>query len=680
MPGTLKFENLTLGNESRTGHVVYTKALYRNGTGAKRVVYKENKYNDPFFSHLEVAFGGLAKRFLRPGLTCGQWLVSDHENVTGLLSEHMIYPVAKHSAPDATFYKLVREGKNQIRISHFVSPKPEECEEFEEFEEPEELEKSEKCSPEGSASDLASTPEKDIPIYFLNQFAPGFFASLLAACEQGKILFDFDSLASVLTTSYTLEEDDLHKGNFGFYLINDGGKPKVVFFKIDHDLMLSDSIMSHGYARVANWRHGTNAFAVTRRDLLHFPRLYDSRNYYWPTCKRTLANPIDYLKTYTNPLEIDAFIRLGTIPEFQKAKWLHFYKHTLIPPSIIAQSLSHAYDGNNASDRAQMALITNMVVARQAKLRAVLFSLPEFREFVETLSETDKQRILDDILVETEGGKQETRISRINKTILNHQQLCQSEDGFQEGDTPLHTAIRLGDYRYHETWDAFKQFAGKANKSGEKPLDVAVKMAQGFEGENGNDPRNNSFLIIKHLLNQGVSQTKSYRSLDKETKDKITNYRFRTIHMRKAVQAKDYEAIVTVLRDVGEDKRFSLKMKKELSLACMETFLARNTMKPAQLREVLLQLKTSLNGDRRTRSAPAPELQYIRQLRSELWIVRQIRGLLGGTSTKIAFNDLLDKKIAALSPPCYGCFSFFMRTQSPAMPEKSPVSDSLRAS
>ena len=68
------------------------------------------------------------------------------------------------------------------------------------------------------------------------------------------------------------------------------------------------------------------------------------------------------------------------------------------------------------------------------------------------------------------------------------------------------------------------------------------------------------------------------------------------------------------------------KMKKELALQCLqENIIVAQQQADDSLPERLKQLKLALNGN--SQQAPEPALQFIRQLRSQLWIVRQFRGL-----------------------------------------------------
>lgn len=106
---------------------------------------------------------------------------------------------------------------------------------------------------------------------------------MVQAEQENKLTIDYASLATLFATSYTLEEDDLHKGNFGFYIVEKDNKPQVVFFKIDHDLMFAESIMSFHNSRPSHWLRGEDAFDIQIEDLLTFPKITHSANSYWPT-------------------------------------------------------------------------------------------------------------------------------------------------------------------------------------------------------------------------------------------------------------------------------------------------------------------------------------------------------------------------------------------------------------
>ncbi|KTC81659.1 Dot/Icm T4SS effector AnkK/LegA5 [Legionella brunensis] len=613
--------DIVRGMPSHSGHVVFKEA--KLAASGKRIIYKLNKRSHPYLSLYEVALTNLLSLFVARDLTPRQTLVKGEDGeIVGLATEHFCYCVERRETLAPNFCSLSFSVENGFEIK------------------PEKREKAE-----------------DIPIYFLNEFPRGFFAHLYEASQKGKFDLDIDSLASVLCGSYTLEEDDLHKGNLGFYVVEKEGRPKIVFFKIDNDLLMSESVMSYYDSRIVNWRHGGNAFRITPRDLLEFPKLQDSKNHYWPTSRRYLVNHSDP-KVYSNSAEIESFIKLGKSKEFQQAKWRWWYKHILTQSTMIQECLARSLNAEDPYERAQIALITQASVARLSYLKATLFSLPEFRHYV---SSVDHKSLIKEIT----GVVAPKHKSAINEQLLFFQGLCQPNGGFEEGDTPLHAAIRLGDYRYHETWEHFKEYANQTNDKNETPLDLAVKLAQvkverGSELVKTEDPRRDPLFIMNHLLGEGVNKTDAYRTFRNEHKDlKITSYRFGTVYLNKTKAAKTAEDLIEVLRDLGEDFRFSLKMKKEISVYCVKYFL-KDKEKNASLGYTLEQFKLALNGNHS--KEPRPELQFIRQLRSTLWIIRVIRGLLGGTSTQVELNDVIDltkKKIP--QPPGSSYFSFFAR-------------------
>nr|HAT8712754.1 hypothetical protein [Legionella jordanis] len=601
-----------------SGHTILLAKLRSSG----RVVYfKLNKHNKAHLSLFEVSLSELQRLFIMPNLTPKYSLVKKNGHIIGLLSTAFCYSAAEKEGFTNPFCSIQYEHSNLT------------------FD-----------------SDYSRTAE-DIPIYFLNQFPPGFFAQLYKmAQEKNELVFDMDPLASVLCSSYSLEEDDLHKGNLGFYIVERQGIKTVVFFKIDHDLSMSDSIMSHYESRVVNWRHGENAFKISTRDLVHFPKLEDSKNHYWPTSKRYVVNPSDS-KVYNNTDDIIAFCELANNEEFKKAKWRAWYKHVLIQSALIESRLGQVLDREDALERAQIALMTQASIARVSRLKAVLFSISSFREYLTQLTQFERKTLIDEILHEVKEAERDIIGQELLEQMNQYSDLCQSE--FKNDDTPLHAAIRLGDYRYDQTWTYFKEFANAVNSEGEKPIDLALhaaRMALANKGKHERDPRKNPFFIINDLLNHGVDKTTTYRQFKRDyPQANLGSYRFPTDYLNRASKAKDAEELIKVFQSLGEDHCFSLKMQKEISVFCMRAFLAKREP-DEQLRMDLEKLKIALNGTKT--QPPRPELQFIRQLRSTLWIVRFIRGLLGGTSTKIELNQIIDdaRKTIPSNLTCCSCF------------------------
>lgn len=330
--------------------------------------------------------------------------------------------------------------------------------------------------------------------------------------------------------------------------------------------------MSRYESRIEHWGHGEDAFKITVRDLLGFPKLMDSKNHYWPTCLRYFVGYND-LKVY-NSAETEAFIQLGKNPEFQQAKWREWYQHILIQSVMIESYLERSLNRSDSYERAQLALISQATIARLSQLKAVLFSIPEFRQYVATVNH---EKLSEEIFTDHPKLSNADNHTLLNRQLELYKGLCLSADGFKKGDTPLHVAIRLGDYRYHETWSHFKEFANQANEEGEKPLDVAVTKVQTHLSTNPDvaieDPRVNPFFTMKHLLNEGVDKTSLYKKFCNDNRQlKITSYHLQSTYFDRVKKTTNAEGFIEVLRDVGEDYRFSLKMKKEISIYCLRFF------------------------------------------------------------------------------------------------------------
>ena len=306
-----------------------------------------------------------------------------------------------------------------------------------------------------------------------------------------------------------------------------------------------------------------------------------------------------------------------------------------MPTELISQAVSAAYDPEVPGERANLAMITQAVIERQARLRAVLLSMPEFRAFIQQMSDTDHENTAMEILSMTLKEDQDYVLDQIDQRMR-----CYLNLPVEQGDTPLHVAIRLGEYS-PVIMKSFREFANKANARGKKPLDLAVdQLKHGGEWSERQSIRANPSFMIHHMLYKNVQKTPSYKRLDLKTKAQIKNFQFPTQHLTRAATAQCADDLIDVLRSVGEDTQFTLKMKKQLAISCLQTFIQAH---PRLDRRTLVALKQAINGD--MRQAPRPELQYIRQLRSRLWLVRTIRGLLGGTATQVAMGDMLDQAI-----------------------------------
>lgn len=199
MPRVYNLKDIYLGAPSFSGHEVYLDAVYYPSDPSEkhfRVIYKKNKFGNANLSRMEVAFSQLARLFLDNGLTSFQkMVVNDANKVQGLIVEHLNYVIENKEGLKQPFYTL-----NAPRNGCDYTEK-------------------------------RVTSANEIPFYFLDKLPQGFFNQLLAAEKNNKLSIDYASLASILATSYTLEEDDLHKGNFGFYLVKKKENRELSFSK-----------------------------------------------------------------------------------------------------------------------------------------------------------------------------------------------------------------------------------------------------------------------------------------------------------------------------------------------------------------------------------------------------------------------------------------------------------------
>lgn len=615
-------KDFELGRPAHSGHVTYPDAVYvppdTNSTPLK-VVFKKNKHDRAELSRLEVAFSQLARLFLARESTPFQKLVTDDSReVVGLAVQHLCYVIENKEGEKSGFYNLTDPATG--------------CE-------------LSSIKPENAAK---------IPYYFLDKLPQGFFVNLLEAERSKKLSIDYSSLASILTSSYTLEEDDLHKGNFGFYIVKRGGKPQVVFFKIDHDLMYVDSIMSFTTRRVTHFFSGCHAFDITARDLRNFPNLSDSSNTYWPSRKRYLYNPRDN-KEYKNQDEVDAFASLAKVPEFERAKWLSFYKHILLSDELIQASLRECLDYGNDCDRSKIALISQATIARQANLKAMLFSLKEFRDVVTGLTEQEKNSLIMEIEAGSTPENRTETIELAKRSLSYYEDKCKSEHFFEEDDTPLHIAIKLGDYRYDETLRMYGNFINCKNSSGKTPLDIAMEMEMSRNpAQHSTDIRKDMRLTMKHLLQNGAEESPAFTEFNK--KEQVESYQFATPYLNQAIKAKTYHQLKDVLRDLGEDSSLCLKFKKQLAVECITQFIHANTNR-ANLKGILTKLRNEIDGN--CTPSESAGLSYIRQLRSRLWIIRQIRGMYGWTTTQGEIHSVIDKELERLKSSRCNSPSFF---------------------
>ncbi|WED43293.1 Dot/Icm T4SS effector AnkK/LegA5 [Legionella cardiaca] len=575
---------------------------YRFGAQTIPIVYKENKHGKPLASVRETTFSELARLIMKPHLTPPQHLVVNEDNqIVGTAVDNIKLSIAQREKIGETqFYNL---------------------------------------TPHNYLSDLATNHAltKEISFNFLNQMPNGFFAHLMTQKAKRNLSIDMESLASVLTCSYALEEDDLHKGNIGFYIVKKNGKPHVVFFKIDHDLLLTESITSFVDSRLQNWINRENNFDITTHDLIHFPDLRDSENFYWPTRKRFFVKLGDD-KVYSHYEDREAFKKLQKDKDFVRYKWKQLLKDILIPDELIRESLFIHLEDSNFNDISEVNLVSQAMSERMAKLKSVLFSIPAFYEY---LNSEPGQQDLQDNIKELVSHMEEVFPEAKRKTLKNSMHLLMEEkanfylaaaSGLSSArGSPLHASIRLGDYRFEKS---DKKFIHTRDHLGNLPIDIAFQQAQTYIPHSetmhpGQDP----IFVIKHLLERGARMTPQIDSFFKSKSIDITSYQFNSQYLNWPLE--DYADLKATLTAIGGDNTLTLKTKKIIAAQVTQNCIHR--LSPSDLNT----FKNDLNGA--IGHPRASELLYISQLRSSFWLIRILFGLYGNSSTKKELNSMIQQ-------------------------------------
>jgi hypothetical protein len=612
----IAIKDIELGKARKFGHETYRHAVHK--PSGKKIIAKKNKRGSEELTHWELMFTRVASLFLGKGFTCSQNVMLDNQGkVLGLVTKHICYVIAEKEGLNSSFFSLNPRKKTYRRKK---------------------IHKAE-----------------DIPLYFLDDLPANFFSTLLKSERQGRLEIDYASLANVMATSFALQDIDLHKENYGYYLIaSKNGRPRLVFFKIDHDLMFTGHIMSFKTRRFFHWLDKVDIFNITADDLINFPNIKTLAHAYWPTTRSYFSN-LWTNKGYHDPAEVSAFASLSDIQAFQKAKWRTFYKHILLPEKRIQLFLQEGLHEQDAASRERINLLMQSLIIRQAQLKSVLFSIKAFRDFVANLSQEEKAALVQEI---TEPYSQavcepvEEKLEPISEQVKEevesvmcfYEQPCQPRSvnlPIVEKDTPLHSAIKLGEYRYEETLEMFGQYIHQRNSEGKTPLDVA---ADRLVLATAQDVRQDAVPILQDLLANGAKETSIFQKAKGTFIAQSKQYSVSYLQANSLFSLNEpfqkHEELKARLVDIGKDHRFSLKYKKNLALSCIAQFI-RDVPSSQEKKKALLDLKDAINQSDILKN----DLQYIKQLRSRWFIIRYIKGLFGQTLTQYKSNSMLDKAI-----------------------------------
>ncbi|MDR3504004.1 MAG: hypothetical protein P4L79_15655 [Legionella sp.] len=480
---------------------------------------------------------------------------------------------------------------------------------------------------------------------FLDKLPQNFFAKLLAEKNKGNIAIDMDSLADVFTTAYGLEEDDLHKGNIGYYVTLEDNKPCFHFFKIDHDLMFSDKMMSTRSARLANLTYTGKEFRINAADLQGFPDLRHSGNHYWPT-KRAFFVAGD--KAYQSLQDRLAYQSLKHDPDFDLAKWQRFLKQAVIPTELIAKGLKKTLDDapNKAEAKSTLAMVQRATSSRFSELRVALVEVPEFRKFILENQPAAEKFILKELQqYATSLGCTNDEINAYREEVSDSLKSIVMASTVSASDTAtaLHTAVITQAYRCFETSEYFSSDLNNKDRQGLTALDWAityyeiyadnVKAKAGTDEQYEYNQRMRTYyadVICDLTRYKAVYTSKTYEEFQK------------LLAEAKQTSSLSLQPLVTSLAEYKEE--LENIRSQPMSTLKHDKMCALELLNRAHLtKEELLQLKEELKP-----TEPEGALKFIKELRSDIWIVKYIRGAYGTTATSRDMLRCIDSKIAAL--------------------------------
>ena len=443
-------------------------------------------------------------------------------------------------------------------------------------------------------------------IVFLDTVPKNFFAGLLKQHKNNLIEIDMESLASIMTGSYVLEEDDLHKGNIGFYItVNDQGKNKYTFFKIDHDLMFTGSIMSYKDMRLANLFYNKHSFKITAQDLDDFPDLKDSGNHYWPTRRRFIAiGP----KSYTSQDERMAFASLKDDSEFKQKKWKYFLKAAIMPIVLIEKSLNCHLDPHDHIDKINM--IKNSIWSRIGKLKKQMLASPQFIQYLQNnalelvLSELKLEVTTYLANLEITADAKEVIISHLENNLRTLQR-CANQDL-----SIIQKSILLDNYSF-----------GNIKKT---LINTDIEFAMGIFDREENEIQKFKYACIVTDL---IKKTNNTQHADKLlitacAKNSYLNYQS-IATFEKFIQA------------ANKIRACALPLKQQKNEII--TVLQQATLSVAELKKLKQELQK--------KEPLVASLKFINQLRSGLWLIRKIRGVYGSTHTSSVMLHEVNAKI-----------------------------------
>jgi len=563
-------------------------------------------------SELEAGFSELASLYMAPGLTPPVRIVKDGTGVYGLASEHCSAQVLRCMENNLQCYTLDTKAKRQaIELKSTPASLAERRTALQ-------------------ARGLADPTEAQVTqslrqklaqkgVHFLDKMGPDFFDTLMQEHHKGTLKIDMASLANVFGTSYTLEEDDLHKGNIGFYVTTSnppkaGEIPKVTFFKIDHDLMFIDSIMSRKDARMANQFYNKDSFQISVRDLENFPDLNDSGNHYWPTseAKSGIGD-----KAYKSKKERAAFQSLKNNADFNNTKWRCFLKHSLMPMDLISSSLAQQIDSRD--DAAQ---IREAMVERTSKLTRALLESKQFADYLVT---PHGLASLEEIQTEIATYMQQAGFSATEQEEF----LSQISEKYRSLIDNLHNksevtkAVSLDFYSFDT--DKKADFAS-----------IRIIHSKWMDCVNTQDSKGaykNASILIDVIKKSDLNHDSIVGDTVSRFLASAVAYKERSLNAKLITSLQSFKEAADKIRNTDLPLR---QKKMEILTVLKQSHLST---------EALKDLKTELSQA----EPDSPSLKFINKLRSQSWILRKIRGSYGSTHTSTDMVKEIDSQLSKMN-------------------------------
>ncbi len=581
----LSFAKSNPKSKTVSAHETHVKCWDDTTSGPIPVVVKMNKGGKSESSELEVYFGDIASSLI-PELTPRQdFLIDDDNNVLGVVSQNFSYQLANKVEQGEIVYQI-GAGKN---IGEWSEHLPQPGDDREKFQ----------TDCKNGLTFLARAPLSfDKLLQFHNH-------------SDSNVELDMDSLAGVLTASYFLEEDDLHKDNIGFYVTEQKGKKVVKFFKIDHDLMFADSVMSHRATRETSAFLGADAFKVTLDDLEKFPDLANSKNHYWPTQYRPITGTGK--KAYTRK-EAEAFKKLKDDSKFIEAKWKYFLRYSLLPQSFFQNALSEHLDATNSYDNAQTTLMATALHERMAQFRTMLFSSTEMSNYLQR-NPYLLSTIKDEIICELTAEKKQTIGMEIEQIFAGIENALKTD--------PTYTVTRS----IHLDAYSFKASSPPSKKDADSALDVIATKLNGDE-----------CTPVQKFQLSCIAQDIVNHFPEKEWAEKITHYKNEYL---KPTTIKDFQSFKAAVDHI-RTAQLPLKQQKN------EVIDLLNKVKKDLSKDDLLNIRKGLN-----KTTMDPSLKFLRQLNSGFWFLRLMRRGWEGygpnpTSTVVQMRKDIDQQLNIL--------------------------------